>query len=80
MANVTIALPDDVLAGAKELARERGLSVSAYLADRLRRDLRDRNLRAYQAWAATNVDQADLAAFDAASAAAVAESWSDSKW
>lgn len=80
MANVTITLADDVLDDARALAKEQGLSMSAWIAAKVKRDMRDRHLAAYKAWRPGPEESAELEAFDRASEASTAASWSESAW
>jgi hypothetical protein len=76
--NVTLTLDPDVIAGAKALADAEGVSVSAWLAGKVRREVRARNLDAYRAWQAEHREE--LAAFDQAAAETAAASWAGSEW
>jgi hypothetical protein len=78
--NVTLTLAPDVIAGARALAEAEGLPLSAWLAAKVRQEVRAHNTRAYAAWQAAHGDSAESAAFDQASSDTAAASWAGSEW
>jgi hypothetical protein len=79
--NVTLSLDPEVLAGARALAEAEGVPLSTWLAARVRREVREHNIKAYTAWCANNMHAGpEVAAFDQAASTTVAASWAGSEW
>jgi hypothetical protein len=79
--NVTLTLDPDVLAGARALAEAEGVSLSTWLAAKVRQEVRTHNARAYAAWWRQNAaHDHEAAAFDQAAADTAAKSWAGSEW
>jgi hypothetical protein len=77
--NVTLTLDPAVIEAAKAMADARGMSVSTWLAAKVREEVRAHNQRNYVDWLRT-VDAAESRAFDKMAADTAAESWAGSEW
>ena len=79
--NVTLTLDPDVLAGARAIAEAEGVSLSTWLAAKVRNEVRIHNARAYAAWWREHIaHDEEAAAFDRAAADTAAQSWAGSEW
>ena len=61
-----VSLNRDVAAAARDYAVANGVSLSAWLNDAARRQIRQRHAAEYAAWEASHVDPQDIAALDEA--------------
>jgi hypothetical protein len=79
--NVTLTLDPDVLAAARTLAEADGVSLSSWLAGKVRQEVREHNVRAYTAWWREHAAQdPESVVFDRAAAETAAASWAGSEW
>lgn len=79
--NVTLTLDPDVLASARALADAEGVSLSTWVAAKVRQEVRAHNVQAYAAWSREHAAQSqEVAAYRRAAADTAASNWAGSEW